>query len=58
MIPLEPMTKGYIIESLFYVYSNDQLCEDVVTQTAASLKAWDGKDAASVSATMDLVSNL
>ena len=37
--------EGYIIESLFYVYSNDQLCEDVVGQTAASFESmgWEGR---------------
>ena len=37
--------EGYIIESLFYVYSNDQLCEDVVAQTTASFEnmGWEGR---------------
>ena len=37
--------EGYIIESLFYVYSNDQLCEDVVAQTTVRFEnmGWEGR---------------
>ena len=37
--------EGYMIESLFYVYNNEQLCEDVVAQTAYSFESmgWEGK---------------
>lgn len=37
--------EGYMIESLFYVYNNEQLCEEVVTQTAVRFEnmGWDGR---------------
>ena len=37
--------EGYIIESLFYVYNNDQLCEDVVAQTTVRFEnmGWEGR---------------
>ena len=37
--------EGYIIESLFYVYNNEQLCEDAVTQTTVSFEnmGWEGR---------------
>jgi hypothetical protein len=37
--------EGYMIESFFYVYNNDRLCEDVVTQTSVRFESmgWEGK---------------